>query len=91
MPGTGGQKMAGTNKETSKIRIIAIYRMVVGEKKITAGEIMRRLQSHYGITVDRKTIYSDMAAIDRFIPLEITKGIGGGYSKIDFWGREEDA
>lgn len=82
--------MAGQNKETTKIRIIAIYRMVCNSKKITASEIMRRLEDYYGVTVDRKTIYSDMAAINRFIPLEIIEGRNGGYSKIDFWGRAED-
>ncbi len=30
------------------------------------------------------TIYSDLRAIDRFIPLEGNKGHGGGYKKFNF-------
>ena len=76
-----------TNKETTKIRIIAIYRMLVGRKTvITASEILRNLQDHYGISADRKTIYSDIADIDRFVPIKISTGRRGGYQLWDVLG-----
>ena len=79
-----------TNKETTKIRIIAVYRMIESTKKITAKEFQRRLLSQYGIDVERKTIYSDIAAIDRIIPIKVTVGKYGGYSKWNVLGDVQD-
>jgi hypothetical protein len=66
-----------------KIRLIAVYRMIESGQQLTAGKILRRLDAQYGITADRKTIYDDLRAIDRFIPLDIRGGVGGGVQKYD--------
>ena len=79
-----------TNKETARIRIIAVYRMIESTEKITTKEIQRRLLSQYGIDVERKTIYSDIAAIDRIIPIKSTFGKYGGYSKWNVLGDVQD-
>ena len=79
------------NKESTKIRIIAIYRMLENRKTfISASQILQKLQDQYGISADRKTIYSDIAAIDRFIPIEIRTARGGGYRLWDVLGGVED-
>lgn len=79
-----------TNKENCKVRVIAIYRMLIRGKQITAGQIIEELHSHYGITAERKTIYSDIAAIDRIMPIKITTGRGGGYRRWDVIGEADD-
>lgn len=72
------------SKEQSKIRVLAIERMLAEGRKITARDIQSRLDLHYDIQVDRKTIYSDISAIDRFIPIEVIGGRYGGYKKYNF-------
>lgn len=74
------------NHEGSKIRVIAVYNMLQRGHRITARQIQRELDLHYGIVVDRKTIYSDICAIDRFIPIEILPGRYGGYQRVDVLG-----
>lgn len=74
----------------TKVRIIAVYRAIMRGRPITAGEIKRELQDKFGISCDRKTIYSDIAAIDRFVPIRVTTGRGGGYSLWDVLGGKED-
>lgn len=71
-------------KEDAKIRLIAVYRMIESGQRMTTGKILRRLDAWYGITADRKTIYDDLRAIDRFIPLDMRSGAGGGVQKYDF-------
>lgn len=66
-----------TNKETCKIRVVAVYRMILRGQKMTTKEIIHELESHYGISVDRKTIISDIAAINRIIPVRSSGGRGG--------------
>jgi HD superfamily phosphohydrolase YqeK len=51
-------------------------------KKLKTDEQLA-LCDEYGIEVDRKTIYSDVAAINRFIPIEVTYGPNGGYQWVD--------
>lgn len=79
-----------TNKESCKIRVIAVYREIIIGKPINTKEILRRLKQKYGIVADRKTIYSDVAAINRFIPIKITAGPKGGYSIHDVIGEAEN-
>lgn len=67
-----------------KIRILAIERMLRKDSYITARQIVRRLDLIYDIHVDRKTIYSDMMAIDHFLPLEVKAGKYGGYRIMTF-------
>ena len=77
------------SRESSKIRILAIERMITSGRRIMASEIQRRLEARYNIVVDRKTIYSDIYAIDRFIPIDARGGRNGGYMKYDFLGEED--
>lgn len=67
-----------------KVRILAVAKMINEGRIITAAEIMKRLELDYGIKVDRKTIYADVCAIDRFLPTEKYMGRQGGYKKYDF-------
>ncbi len=76
--------MSGAHKEESKIRLIAVAKMVNEGRKVTSKEIMRRLELQYDIQADRKTIYSDIAAIDRFIPIQVMTGKKGGFKKWRF-------
>ena len=73
------------NCENSKTRLLAIYNMIAEGKKITADQIIERLRYQYGISTTRKTITSDMYAIERFIPIEANVGRNGGYKKQNFY------
>lgn len=84
------QQQKGFSTEQSKIRVLAIALMLNEGKKISARTIMRRLESQYGIVADRKTIYSDIYAINRIIPIEVVLGRYGGYRKVDVLGGCED-
>ena len=81
--------MAGS-KENTKTRVLAIERMLREGRRLTYTEILRRLDLQYDIQADRKTIYADMHAIDRFMPLDVTTGPYGGYKKYDVIGGAED-
>ena len=72
-----------TGREDGKVRVIAIYRMLLRGEKITTAQILAELKSRFGITADRKTIYSDVAAIDRIVPIKGIPGRGGGYCRWD--------
>ena len=78
------QRQKGFSKEQSKIRVIAIAKMLSEGKRLTSSEILRRLCLQYDIVCDRKTIYSDICAIDRIMPIEVMTGRSGGYKKYDF-------
>ena len=75
-----------TKRDDSKIRLIAVYRMMESGEKLTSTQIIGRLKSQFDIEVDRKTIYSDLIAIDRFIPLRVYGGHNGGAQKYDVLG-----
>lgn len=79
------------SKEQCKIRVLAIYRMLDEGRRLTSTDILRRLASQYGIHADRKTIYSDISAIDRFMPIDSIPSRFGGYKKYDVLGACEDA
>lgn len=70
--------------ETDKFRLLAVERIIQRGRRVSAAQIARELDVKYNIKVDRKTIYSDLAAIDRFIPLDATSGRFGGYKIIDW-------
>lgn len=76
-------KNKGVNRDY-KIRILAIERMLSKDRYITARQIVHRLDLIYDIQVDRKTIYADLIAIDRFLPLEVKAGKYGGYRIMTF-------
>ena len=73
-------------RDDSKVRLIAVYRMMESGEKLTSTKIINRLKSQFDIEVDRKTIYSDLMAIDRFIPLQVESGCNGGTHKYDVLG-----
>lgn len=85
------QKKKGASKEQSKIRVLAIERMLDEGRMITAQEIQRKLDLQYDMHASLKTIYDDLCAIDRFIPLEAKHGVGGGYKKCNFREAEDGA
>lgn len=78
--------MGRGKKEDSKMRLLAVAKMLNEGRKMSTAEIKNRLDLHYDIQADRKTIYSDVAAINRFIPIESTSGKYEGYRKIDVGG-----
>lgn len=78
------QRRKGASKEQSKIRVLAVERMLSFDRMVTVKEIQRRLELQYDMHATPKTIYDDLYAIDRFIPLEVVTGCGGGFKKCDF-------
>lgn len=72
-----------TGRENEKVRVIAVYQMLLRGEKITTAQILAELKSRFGITADRKTIYSDVAAIDRIVPIKVIPGRRGGYRRWD--------
>ena len=47
-------------------------------------QIRQELKARYDIDADRKTIYDDLAAIDRFVPIRMTgDGRGSRYEQWD--------
>ena len=78
------QRNKGFSKEQSKIRVLAIAKMINEGRRLKSSEILRRLELQYDIKVDRRTIYSDMYAIDRIMPIDVMPGRNGGYKKCDF-------
>lgn len=79
-----------TNKESGKIRVITIYRELLNKKKVTTRQIIDLLERRYGVTYDRKTIYDDIAAINRVVPIRTIHGKMGGYILWDVLGEAED-
>lgn len=72
------------SREDAKIRVLAVYKMLDTGRKFTALEIKQYLKDRYDIDCAINTVYSDICAVDRFIPIESIKGSGGGFRKIDF-------
>lgn len=67
-----------------KIRLLAVAKILNEGRRVKVGDILRRLELQYDIQADRKTIYSDVYAINRFIPIDAIPGKNGGYQKCDF-------
>lgn len=67
-----------------KIRLLAIERMLRKDQFINTTQIRASLDLNYDIQVERKTLYSDLMAIDKFIPLEVKSGNNGGYKIMTF-------
>lgn len=78
------------NSYQSKVRLIAVYRILLRGRKVTSQDILRELDLRYDINCDRKTLCSDIAAIDRFTPIDIQAGRNGGYCLCDVLGRCEN-
>ena len=75
-------KTTGGNRD-NKIRLLAIERMLSKDRYISSAQIITRLDLIYDIQVDRKTVYADLIAIERFIPLDVKCGKYGGYRILD--------
>lgn len=54
------------SKVESKACLLAIEQILFTKKRVTANDIIRLLEKHYDIRVERKTVYSDIAVITRF-------------------------
>lgn len=74
------------SREQTKIRVLAIAKMLNEGRRIKASEIQRRLDLQYDIQADRKTIYHDIYAIDRIMPIDVMPGKNGGYMKCNVFG-----
>ena len=70
-------------KEQTALRILAISRYLNYEKPLSCRNILKHLKSQYGIMCERKTIYSDIAAINRIVPVEVVYGAKGGFMYVD--------
>ena len=71
-------------RETDKIRLLAVERIIARGERVSTTQILRELEVRYDILADRKTIYTDLQAIDRFMPLDVTAGAHGGYKRINW-------
>ncbi len=70
-------------KDDAKIRLLATYLFVSENESFALRDITRMLASRYGIMADRKTIYSDLIAIDRFLPLKLSgAGRNAAYRRL---------
>lgn len=65
-------------KSDTKIRILAVLHILTGRGKATVKQIQEELDLRYDIQCDRKAIYDDIMAIDRFRPITY-EGQKGGY------------
>lgn len=57
------------NKDTNKVRLIVEFLMLQNNDMVATREMVDRLNRRWDIDVDRKTIYADIAAIDRVVPV----------------------
>lgn len=83
------QRQKGASKEQAKIRVLLIEKMLRYDRRITTKEIQDRLDSKYDMQVSRRTLFQDLAAIDKVVPLDVTRGYGGGCKKCDFREKED--
>lgn len=77
------RKQSDLGRKQAKVRVLAVERMIDEGKNITIDEIQHRLETEHGIRACRPTIYSDLLAIEKFIPLESCTGPKGGYRKVE--------
>lgn len=77
--------------DDAKIRLLAVERILQRGQKVTSTQILDELERKYGITCDRKSVFNDIMAINRFIPVERIVGVNGGYRIVDVLKRCEDA
>ena len=67
------------DKSQAKIRLLAVAKMLKEGRRITSAEIVMRLDKEYDITADRKTVYSDIRAVAKFMHIDAVIGKNGGY------------
>lgn len=73
-----------SQRENAKTRVISVMWMLSKDRYIKAPEIIRRLELKFGYRVNRKTIYDDIRAISRIVPIEIKPGKNGGFRLMEF-------
>ena len=62
-------------------KILAVERILIHNPYgITTKEIISKLESIYGIKAERKSIYSNIAVLTRFLPIDVRTE-----SKTTFW------
>lgn len=83
-------KRMAKSREMGKARIALFTILLATGRKFTANQLQDVAKNRLGCDVDRKTIYSDMAAISRVMPIESTNGRHGGYQMVDVKGRCRD-
>lgn len=57
------------NKDTNKVRLIVEFLMLQNNDMVATREMIDSLNRRWDIDVDRKTIYADIAEIDRVVPV----------------------
>jgi predicted DNA-binding transcriptional regulator YafY len=77
------QRQKGASKEQAKIRVLLIEKMLRYDRRISTKEIQDRLDAKYDMQVSRRTLRQDLAAIDKVVPLDVTRGYGVGYKKLN--------
>lgn len=56
-------------------KILAVERILLRNPYgISTQEIIGRLDNEYGIKAERKSIYSDIAILTRFMPIDVYRG-----------------
>ena len=75
------RKKADLGRQHSKVRVLAVAKMMNEGNKLTVDDIRDRLELEYGIEASRVVVYSDLLAVEKFIPLESKTGPNGGYQK----------
>ena len=76
------ERQRALSLEQTKFRVLIIERILNDGRKHTAEEIENILYVRYGIKVGRKTIYHDIYAIDKVMPIEVIMGCKGGFRKM---------
>jgi predicted DNA-binding transcriptional regulator YafY len=71
----------------TKIRILAIERMLAGGRRMKVKEIQRELERKYEIYANREAIFDDIAALNMFMPIESTRGPAGGFQRVNVLAR----
>ena len=72
--------------ENSKIRLLAINMFLSTGERLTSTKLQEKLLLRFGITADRKTIYDDIYAINRIIPVDSSPGRNGGFKIVNVLG-----
>lgn len=57
----------------SRLRLLAIERLFLKEKKLKMKTIQKKLFDNYNIKAERKAIYKDIEALNRFYVIEKRK------------------
>lgn len=66
-------------RSDTKIRLLAVYHIMNKRGRATMEQILRDLDLQYDIQCNRKAVYTDLMAIDRFQPITY-EGQAGGYA-----------